>query len=264
MQSYLSICLEAAIKAGHEIRSIYNSRHQRLEVEIKPNLSPLTNADKKSHRVITQTLAETGLPVLSEEGESIAYEIRKDWQKFWLIDPLDGTKEFLKRNGEFTVNIALIEDCQAKLGVIYVPVTGELYWGGENIGAWKTTCIDLPTDFDDLQKQAIRLPFQRKSKRLRVVGSRSFKTQETQQYVHQLRSANRKVEYSSMGSSLKICLIAEGKADVYPRLAPSMEWDTAAGHAIANAAGKNLTLMDQLTPLVYNKQELTNPFFIVS
>ncbi|RKD90763.1 3'(2'),5'-bisphosphate nucleotidase CysQ [Mangrovibacterium diazotrophicum] len=264
MQEYLSICLEAAIKAGQEIRSIYNSRHQRLQVEFKANLTPLTNADKRSHATITELLESTGLPVLSEEGENVDYDVRKNWQKFWLIDPLDGTKEFIKRNGEFTVNIALIEDCQAKLGVIYAPISGELYWGGENIGAWKANCFDCPDNLNDFLQAAQRLPLNEKSKRLRVVGSRSFKTAETQQYINELRSGNRKIEFITMGSSLKICLIAEGKADVYPRLGPSMEWDTAAGQAIVTAAGKSLTLLDHATPLQYNKQDLTNPFFIVS
>ena len=264
MQIYLACCIEAAIKAGHEIFEIYNSRHLRLTVEIKANLSPLTNADKNSHRIIVETLQKTELPVLSEEGEPIDYEIRKDWEKFWLIDPLDGTKEFLKRNGEFTVNIALIDRCKATLGVIYAPVTGELYWGGETIGAWKTICRELPANLDDLYKGALRLPGKSKSKHFRIVASRSFKTPETQSFIEQLQSAHKKIEYVSVGSSLKICMVAEGKADIYPRLGPTMEWDTAAGHAVASAAGKTLTLTDRVTPLIYNKQELTNPYFIVS
>lgn len=258
--------IEAALNGGREILAIYNSRHMHLKVEMKANFSPQTNADVNSHRAILETLQKTELPVLSEEGEDIDYEVRKCWERFWIIDPLDGTKEFLRRNGEFTVNIALVHQCRPVLGVIYAPVSGELYWGAENLGARKCICREMPDNMEEVCQKGQILPLQRKSKTLRVVGSRSFKTPETYQYIQKIKSRfeDRKVEFVNLGSSLKICRVAEGQADLYPRLGPTMEWDTAAGHAIATAAGKQVTELDCSTPLTYNKQELVNPHFIVS
>lgn len=263
MQDLLFTAIKAAVKAGHEILAIYSNRHFHLKVEYKADLSPKTNADVNSQRAIIETLEPTGMPVLSEESEPIDYEVRKSWEQFWIIDPLDGTKEFLRRNGEFTVNIALISECRPVLGVIYAPVTGELYWGCESLGAWKTVCRDLPGDLEVLTREGSALPQKRKSKTIRVVGSRSNKTPEVYRFLQQIDTNGRKVEFISMGSSLKICRVAEGQADFYPRFGPTMEWDTAAGHAIAVAAGKNLTETDLTTPLTYNKQVLVNPHFIL-
>jgi 3'(2'), 5'-bisphosphate nucleotidase len=264
MYTYLSLAIDAALKAGQEILSIYNNRHYRLHVGMRANLTPQTNADQNSHKVIAETLAQSQLPILSEDGEDVDYETRKDWQKFWMVDPLNGTKEFIKRDGLFTVNIALIENNEAKLGVIYAPVTGEIYWGSDDTGAWKSACTETSPQHESIIKTARRLPLKGKSRNLKIISSRTFKTFETQEYFKQLRSKARKIEYVNMGSALKICLIAEGKADIYPQLEPSMEWDTAAGHAIAKAAGKEITLFDQPSTIRYNKQQLANPYFIVS
>jgi len=264
MYSYLSQAIEAALNAGQEIMAIYNNRHYRLHVGMRPNLTPQTNADQNSHKAIIESLTPSELPILSEDGENIDYETRKEWQKFWLVDPLNGTKEFIKRNGIFTVNIALIENNEAKLGVIYAPVTGEIYWGGEEIGAWKAVYTGQVSEPSDIMKNAVKLPQKGKSKNLKIISSRTFKTSETQEYFNQLRSKARKIEYVNMGSALKICLIAEGKADIYPQLEPSMEWDTAAGHAIAKAAGKEITLFNKPSSISYNKEQLTNPYFVVS
>lgn len=264
MEDLVMTAIEAALNAGREILAIYNSRHMHLKVEMKSNLTPQTNADVNSHRAILETLDKTELPVLSEEGENIDYEVRKNWNRFWLIDPLDGTKEFLRRNGEFTVNIALIDNCQPVLGVIYAPVTGELYWGAQGFGARKCICREKPENLHDVCKDGVILPQQRKSKSFRVVGSRSYKTPETYKFIQEIKNSGRKVEFINLGSSLKICRVAEGQADLYPRLGPTMEWDTAAGHAIAAAAGKHVTELDRTTPLTYNKQQLVNPHFIVS
>lgn len=264
MYTYLSYAIEAALNAGQEILAIYNNRHYRLHVEMRPNLTPQTNADQNSHWAIIETLAQSQLPVLSEDGENIDYETRKNWNKFWLVDPLNGTKEFIKRNGLFTVNIALIENNEAKLGVIYAPLTGEIYWGSEETGAWKALCPKGTIQLTELTKTATRLPVKARSKSLKIISSRTFKTAETQEYFNKLREKTRKIEYVNMGSALKICLIAEGKADIYPQLEPSMEWDTAAGHAIAKAAGKEIKLFDQPSTIQYNKQQLTNPYFVVS
>lgn len=265
MEHFIRTAVAAALHAGQEILAIYNSRHHHLKVGMKANLLPQTNADLNSHRAILETLAETGLPVLSEEGEHIDYEVRRNWERFWLIDPLAGTKEFLRRSGEFCVNIALIDRCRPVLGVIYAPVSGELYWGAETIRARKCICHEIPQDFEELCKQSITLPLLQNSKKMRVAGSRFLKSTDNDQLVGYLeRKGNgRKIEFVNLGGSLKICRVAEGQADLLPRLEPSMEWDTAAGHAIATAAGKQVTQMDYKTPLIYNKQELVNPYFIV-
>ena len=256
--------IQAAIKAGQEILTIYNDPQADFSIERKADNSPLTIADKVSHQVIVSQLEGTGVPILSEEGRDIPYPERRHWDTFWLVDPIDGTKEFIKRNGEFTVNIALIQGDKPIFGVIYVPVKHELYWGIVGDGAWKTTTVDLPDSLEQLTEQSEKLPSADQNNRpYRVVGSRSFMNDETRQFIEQMKAQHPNLDIVSKGSSLKICMVAEGEADIYPRFGPTMEWDTAAGHAIAKAAGKNITLTDQRTPLAYNKENLLNPFFIV-
>lgn len=257
--------INAAIEAGKEILNVYES--DDFDIETKGDNSPLTKADKKSHDVIMGYLTPLGFPILSEEGKELAYEERKDWYKFWCVDPLDGTKEFIKRNGEFTVNIALIEDQQAASGVIYVPVTKELYVGIRGLGAWKMT--DIAPDFhteslETLLEKGQKLPMQKGiNEPFMVVGSRSHMTDETREVIATFEKKYGNTEVMSRGSSLKLCMVAEGKADLYPRFAPTMEWDTAAGQAIAQAAGMLVTTTDMKTPLLYNKEELLNPWFVV-
>ncbi|MBL4705948.1 MAG: 3'(2'),5'-bisphosphate nucleotidase CysQ, partial [Flavobacteriales bacterium] len=222
----------AALKGGEAIMEVYGS--DDFNVEFKEDNSPLTKADKNAHLAIMEFLETTDIPVLSEEGRAIPYEERKNWSRLWIVDPLDGTKEFIKRNGEFTVNIALIENGVPILGVIYVPVKKQLYSGLVGSGCYK---VENGVSLD--------LPVKKGDRKFTADGSRSHMSVETETYFNELKETHGEVEVVSMGSSLKICLVAEGVADVYPRFAPTMEWDTAAGHAIVSAAGKSL--MDHKT-----------------
>lgn len=263
--NYLYLAIRAAIDAGKAIMDIYNDPAADFGIEQKADNSPLTKADKAAHKIISNLLSVTPFPILSEEGADIPYKERKKWQTFWLVDPLDGTKEFIKRNGEFTVNIALIEKGVPDAGVIYVPVRRELYFGSLNEGAFKASDIDYehqPT-LEEIRTKARRMPVTPLHQGLVVVASRSHMTEETRMYIDNLRKQGIPVTLISSGSSLKICLVAEGSADIYPRFAPTMEWDTAAGHAIVKAAGCEIYHIDEKTPLRYNKEDLHNPWFIV-
>ena len=262
MKDQLSLAIKAAYQGGLEILEVYNSD---FTVEHKDDKSPLTLADKRAHLKIVEYLETTEIPILSEEGRSIPFDERSSWRRFWMVDPLDGTKEFVKRNGEFTVNIALIEDGQAVGGVIYVPVKNELYVGLAGVGAFKLEnySADSPSDFDAVAAVGKALPEPNKSRPYTAVGSRSHKSPETEAFFDELKKTHGEIEVVSMGSSLKICLVAEGVADVYPRFAPTMEWDTAAGHAIARGAGKEIIDHTTGKPMMYNKENLLNNWFIV-
>lgn len=265
-QKYLFVAVDAALRAGEKILSIYNDPASDFEIERKADNSPLTIADRKAHETITMILAETPFPVLSEEGKKLDYAVRKDWNTLWIVDPLDGTKEFIKRNGEFTVNIALVHDGIPVLGVIYLPVKQELYFAGESLGAYKLSGITSLGDsasLDQLIASSMRLPQTDQRDRFVIVASRSHLTAETEAYIDEMKQQHENVELISSGSSIKICLVAEGSADVYPRFAPTMEWDTAAGHAIARAAGMEIYQAGKEWPLQYNKEDLLNPWFIV-
>ena len=263
----LSCAIRAALLAGKDILNIYNDPKADFAIERKADNSPLTIADKRSHARIMDELDATSIPVLSEEGRLTDYNIRKGWKTLWVVDPLDGTKEFIKRNGEFTVNIALVENGIPVLGVIYVPVSRTLYFSEDSIGAYRIEGIDARSaglSPDDLMEKADRLPLeQADTKGFVIVASRSHLSPETEEYIRKLESEYGHVNLISCGSSLKICRVAEGSADIYPRFAPTMEWDTAAGHAIVRASGKNIYLTDERTPLHYNKENLLNPWFIV-
>lgn len=265
MDLLLKTAIQAALKAGEEILKIYNDPTSDFEIERKADQSPLTIADRKSNEIIMEYLLATPYPVISEENKTIDYAIRKQWQTVWIVDPLDGTKEFIKRNGEFTVNIALIYSGTPILGVIYIPVKKVLYYGTQKEGAYRIENITLTdkTDWDSMEQQATRLPLPRPDSTYTVVASRSHISAETEAFINKLQQRHQQVKFISMGSSIKICLVAEGTADIYPRFAPTMEWDTAAGHAIAMAAGKELYREDEKTPLSYNKENLLNPWFIV-
>lgn len=254
--------IRAAIEAGLAIMRVYESG---FKVDLKADQSPLTKADRDAHKVIASHLQQTGLPVLSEEGRDIPYSERKDWKQFWMVDPLDGTKEFIKRNGEFTVNIALIEHGAPVAGVIYVPVSRVIYVGWVGIGAYKLKLTDEehPISYRDIAVVGEHLPIVRHSTEYRIVGSRSHKSPDTEAFVEKRKQQYKSVRMVSMGSSLKICLVAEGQADVYPRFAPTMEWDTAAGHAIVKAAGKNITDWMTESEMEYNKPNLLNNWFVV-
>ena len=274
--SYETLITQAfttAINAGQSILEIYES-DMDFGVEAKADNSPLTIADKKSHTVIVSDLQITTpqIPILSEEGQTLPYAERKQWEQFWLIDPLDGTKEFIKKNGEFTVNIALVEHNQVTLGVVYVPVQDCAYFGITNKGAYKITgCKDLnngaePITYDTLIKQSTKLPPPTEltpGETIHVVASRSHLNDATRAFIEDLKQQHGTVELVTAGSSLKLCLVAEGKAHVYPRIAPTMEWDTAAAHAVVKAAGKNVYQYGTTTELTYNKENLLNPYFVV-
>ena len=259
----INTAIKAAIKAGEEILVIYNNPDSDFSIEKKADNSPLTIADKASHNVIVSFLEKTNIPILSEEGKTIEYSERKQWASFWCIDPLDGTKEFIKKNGEFTVNIALIKAGKPIMGVIYVPVSGTLYFGSTKEGAWKLGEACSETNLERLKTEGHQLPVPLNTDVFKIVGSRSHMSAETEDYINQLKKEHPQIEIVSKGSSLKICMVAEGSAHQYPRFGPTMEWDTAAGHAIANAAGKKLWLTNFTGELQYNKENLLNPYFIV-
>ena len=244
----LQIAIDAALLAGEEIMKIYS---EEFEVLFKQDNSPLTIADQKANSIIEKVLQKTGIPILSEEGKHEDYFIRKKWDKLWIVDPLDGTKEFVKRNGEFTVNIAFVENSIPFVGVIYVPAKKWLYYGS-SAGAFKK--VD-----GIIQK----LPISDDRNHYVVVGSRSHLSKETLDYFDDLKKKHGEIEIISMGSSLKICIVAEGNADIYPRFAPTMEWDTAAGHAILNSVGKKLIDFKTKRPMEYNRINLINNWFIV-
>ncbi|KAA3607021.1 MAG: 3'(2'),5'-bisphosphate nucleotidase [Calditrichaeota bacterium] len=241
---------QISILAGNKILEVYK---QDFEIFTKEDKSPLTLADKKANEVIVNELEKhyPEIPILSEEGKSIPYEVRKEWEYFWLVDPLDGTKEFIKKNGEFTVNIALIHNGIPIAGVIYAPVLDRLYFAKENQGAFKRE-----------SGKTVRIKGNKKEKgrALKVVASRSHPSPELEKYLNTLKIDS----FIAIGSSLKLCLVAEGKADIYPRLGPTMEWDTGAGHAILKEAGCGTIDVTTEKEMVYNKENLLNNHFIAS
>ena len=263
MDNNLKIAIEASLKAGKAIMEVYNSV---IEVEYKDDKSPLTLADKNANDIINSYLIPTQIPIISEENKQTDFSIRKKWRKCWVVDPVDGTKEFIKRNGEFTVNIALVENGKPQFGVIYVPASKVIYFANvSNSEAFKTELTSHEATIDEVLKS--RKPLQPKSgdsNPIQVVGSRSHMSQETLDFMEGLKQRGKEVEIVSKGSSLKFCLVAEGNADVYPRYAPTMEWDTAAGQAICNAVGIVVISKETNSPLLYNKENLLNPWFLVS
>lgn len=248
--------LQIAADAAGEIMNVYRTS---FHVQYKSDRSPLTEADVRSHRVIESSLLHhfPSIPVLSEESNQILFDQRKNWNRFWLIDPLDGTKEFVNRNNDFTVNIALIEDGKPVVGVVYVPVTQVCFVGIVGKGSFKI----------ENSEKCFQLPFSENSHYenlsiVRVVASRSHLSNETIDFVNKLKDKGKNVVFVSRGSSLKLCMIAENTADVYPRFAPTMEWDTAAAQAVVEAVGKKVLNFDSQQPLFYNKVSLQNPYFI--
>ena len=250
----LPYLIATAREAGRAILDVYETDFQ---VEQKSDASPLTEADLRAHRVITERLRErySDIPIISEEStEQVPYEVRQGWTRFWLVDPLDGTKGFVKRDGLFTVNIALVENERPTMGVIYAPVLDRLYHGVDGEGAWKT---------EGGLRTALPVPRVVQSDGIVIAGSLFHPTPEMDAFLEEQRSEHGHVEFMAMGSSLKFCLVAEGVADLYPRFGPTMEWDTGAGHAIANAAGRKVIRLGSEEELRYNKPDLHNPCFIV-
>lgn len=271
----LLTAIRASIRAGLATLEVYQTD---LQVDYKTDQSPLTVADTRSHKIIAGALASTGIPVLSEEGKHLPYPERRSWQRLWIVDPLDGTKEFIKRLGEFTINIALVEHQRPNLGVVYVPVKRTLYFGRLEDGAFRLVDADALEELsagappDDptsairrLKTRSTALPEDRSTHApFVIVGSRSHATEELHAFVEQKRRELGDVSFVSAGSSIKYCLVAEGRADVYPRLGPTMEWDTAAGQVIVEAAGALMVRHDTGTPLLYNKEDLLNPWHVVT
>ncbi len=271
----LLTAVQATIRAGLATLEIYDSE---LHVDYKEDRSPLTVADTRSHDIIAGHLKHTGVPVLSEEGRAIPAAERRRWQRLWVVDPLDGTKEFIQHRGEFTINIALVENERPTLGVIFVPVKNTLYYGGLEDGSYRLDdgpvlaglartggTGDAHGAIEQLKARSTRLPLDLGAHTpFVIVGSRSHATPELHAYVEQKRRELGAVTFVSAGSSLKYCLVAEGRADVYPRLGPTMEWDTAAGQVIAEAAGATLIRHDTGGPMTYNKEDLLNPWHVVT
>ena len=263
MDKNLQLAILSAIRAGNEILTVYKDD---IVVEYKADESPLTMADKNAHHVIVDGLKASGLPLLSEEGKTIPYEERSKWELFWLVDPLDGTKEFIRKNGEFTVNIALIDQGAPIMGVVYVPVTGTLYYASSKIGAYKVKLDDGFSDGDiaALIESSVSLTDNEYPTIYTIVASRSHLTKETDEFIARKKTEVGDIELINAGSSLKLCLVAERKAHIYPRLAPTMEWDTAAGHAIASFSGCKVYDYTTGDDLKYNKENMLNPWFVVA
>ena len=280
---HLLTSIQAAIKAGDAILDVYRSAE--FEVEEKDDKSPLTLADRRSHEVIVNYLTKLDIPILSEEGRDIPYLERNKWDTYWLIDPLDGTKEFIKKNGEFTVNIAMIRKKKPVAGVVYVPDRDTLYFASTEIGAYKADAHQIAElligqkersdqlaglsasepgpRLKNLMGLSTILPVNQSTNRpYTIAGSRSHATPELEAFVAQKRREQGEVEFISAGSSLKLCLVAEGRADIYPRTGPTMEWDTAAGQAVVECSGGKVYKYDTEEPLGYNKENLLNPWFV--
>ena len=263
MNKDLAIAVKAAVDGGAAIMEIYSQ--EDLGVEYKDDKSPLTLADKKCNDVINSFLIKTAHPIISEENRQLEFKDRKDWDTCWIVDPLDGTKEFVKRNGEFTVNIALVKQGKPQIGVIYVPDSKELFIAdvtGKKAAKFRLEKHEVNVESLDMDANLIG-PNSNNVELIRVVGSRSHMNEATETFVASLSEVYEKVDIVSKGSSLKFCLVAEGKADVYPRSAPTMEWDTAAGQAICEAVGLQVISKETDEPLLYNKENLLNPWFIV-
>ena len=279
-ESFLTAVI-AAKEAGDAILEIYGSD---FEIKFKDNNSPLTLADEKSHAIIMANLQSSKktaeFPVLSEEGRDIPFTERKNWEYFWLVDPLDGTKEFIKRNGEFTVNIALIKRNTPVMGVVYAPAKNLFYFALKGFGAFKLNNIEtlnrLETDHfsgnalailamiaDNSAKMPLYNPStDSASSKLTIVGSRSHATSEIEEFIEKMNKEYNEVNFISAGSSLKFCLIAEGVADIYPRFGPTMEWDTAAGQCIAEQSNCKVFAVEDKHSIIYNKEDLKNGSFI--
>lgn len=251
---WMATAREAAIEAGKAIMEVYASGN--FEVEEKADASPLTRADKAAHHIISGFLRRTGLPVISEEGEPVPFAERKQWLYYWLVDPLDGTKEFLKRSGEFTVNIALMRGEVPVGGVVSAPCLHKLYHGAPQSGVCKEEGGEV--SFLAPLPERNTLPSLLQKQSVTVLASLSHRTPETEAFIQQFQ--NKKV--ASLGSSLKFMLLAEGKADIYPRFGPTMEWDTAAAHALLRILNRGIYETDLQKELVYNKPNLLNPSFI--
>jgi len=262
---HILVSIHAAIEAGNAILQVYRSSD--FKVELKADKSPLTLADRNAHEIIMQHLSKFDIPVLSEEGKNIPYDKRKSWNTFWLVDPLDGTKEFIKKNGEFTVDKNILYFASSKMGSYLADLSQIGDWLNSKIGnpgrsanLSDSTAAEIVTE---LTGKSTKLPINQSTSRLyTIAGSRSHATPELEAFVEEKRKEYGEVEFISAGSSLKLCLVAEGRADIYPRTGPTMEWDTAAGQAVVENAGGKVLQYETEQPLLYNKENLLNPWFV--
>lgn len=263
MENLLKTAIEASVLGGREIMKYY--LQEDIRTEVKSDSSPLTVADKKANEVINSHLKSSGIPIISEENEEIPYQERKGWVNCWIVDPLDGTKEFINRNGEFTVNIALVYRGEPKLGVIFAPALALLYFADVEEGkAYKKVLRREDFSIKEIIDGAVEIFPKKERGELCVVGSRSHMNEETEQFIENLRRKASIVQLVPKGSSLKFCLVAEGEAHYYPRFGPTMEWDTAAGQAICEAVGVYCKFQSSGEKISYNRENLRNDNFFVS
>ncbi|MBR4999609.1 MAG: 3'(2'),5'-bisphosphate nucleotidase CysQ [Rikenellaceae bacterium] len=263
---FFESAFNAALRAGTGIMEIYNGEQEFL-VNLKSDNTPITEADKRSHETIKDYLSRTRIPLMSEEGRDLLYEERCSWDLYWLVDPLDGTLEFIKRTGEFTINIALMVNNRPAIGVVYVPLSGKIYFAIEGRGAWKrigmTPNPNAQMNISEIMRGAEPLPQTDGANSPKVVAlSRSHISPDTHVVVDSLKEKFGEVEILTQGSSLKLCLVAEGTVDIYPRTTPTSEWDTAAGECILAEAGGSIRELEHNSTLNYNKPSLINPNFI--
>ena len=262
----LASLFNAAVRAGAAIMQIYKERDS-YDVTLKSDHTPITRADRMAHKVIRESLGTTRIPILSEEGREMRFEERCNWEMFWLVDPLDGTLEFIKGNNEFTVNIALMESNRAIASAVYVPYLGKIYLAELGAGAWLKEGVapeaEADYTFEQVLEGLVRLPrVAEKQGPLRVAVSRSHQTAETAAHIDTLRKEHPDLEVVEQGSSYKFCLLAEGLVDYYPRTTHTYEWDTAAGELILREAGGSTSALPSEEALLYNKEDLRNPWFV--
>lgn len=263
---FLAGAYNAALRAGAKIMEIY-TRYDDFFVGLKADSTPITIADREAHTLIQHYLSATRIPLLSEEGRDLYFDERRGWDLYWLVDPLDGTEEFIKRNGEFTVNIALMVDNRPYLGVIYLPTTETIYFSDPDRGSFCKTGVrpEMGAQYTigQLFGQARRLPLTtQRNTPLRIALSRSHESEQVKEHIRRLRDQAGEVQIVEYGSSLKMCLVAEGSVDCYLRTTPTSEWDTAAGEAIARGAGVRVAALGSGKALRYNEESLENPPFI--
>lgn len=250
------------VEAGVRTLDFYKKAN---DIAYKDDNSPVTIADLESNRIIVRTLEKTKFPILSEESSQVDYNIRKNWKEFWMVDPLDGTKEFIRGGSDYTINIAFIKSYQTVFGLVYLPVKDILYIGDTESGAYKIENASKQIVLSHKELSKVRLnsrTWMPDNDTLLIVASKSHLNVSTERYINKLKNIYPKLEFKSFGSSLKLCILADGQADLYPRMGPTMEWDIAAGHAVLKAAGGEVISMKDKTPLCYNKNDLRNGEFI--
>jgi 3'(2'), 5'-bisphosphate nucleotidase len=248
------IAIRAAVQAAKLVLGYF--RTNQLETEWKADESPVTIADLESSLLLTNELQKTGIPVLSEEGGEIPYEERKKWNELWIVDPLDGTKEFIAGRKNFAINVALVRESRPIFGVIVIPVTGEVFFGGAEFGSYTTTTEDI------LLENSVKLPTENTPRKVLVVAGGKSTSKDFFEETELVEKNYDSIEFRKVASSVKFCLMAKGQVDIYPRDYPCMEWDTASGHAILQGIGKDIYRKETGKPLQYNKEDLYVPYFI--